>query len=186
MRAVMLHVPEDLLEERRRKGLDRLDEMWEGVLHLVPPPSFAHQRLGSELLVALKPFANGKGLSIVYETGVYRSDRDYRVPDLVVHRSGQESERGIERGPEMVIEIRSPNDEIYEKLPFYESMGVREVFVIDPATAVIELFVLRGGKLLPAVPDSSGVLRSEVLGVGLRSTGTKVVLVTSDGERALQ
>ncbi|HZA14953.1 MAG TPA: Uma2 family endonuclease [Myxococcaceae bacterium] len=182
----MLQVPEDLLEERRRKGLDHLDEMWEGVLHMVPPPSSLHQELGSELLAALKPFAKGKGLSIVYELGVFRSERDYRVPDLVVYRADQRSERGVERGPEMAIELRSPNDETYEKLPFYESMGVREVFVIDPATSLIELFVLRGGKLLPAVPDSSGVLRSEVLGVGLRSTGKKPVLVTADGEHTLE
>ena len=39
MRAVMLDVPESLLDERRRLGLDVFDEVWEGVLHMVPPPS---------------------------------------------------------------------------------------------------------------------------------------------------
>ena len=90
----------------------------------------------------------------------------------------------MERGAEVVFELRSPNDESYEKLPFYESMGVSEVFVIDPLTARIELFVLRGGKMLAAVADRLGVLRSEVLGVGLRSAGDKLLLVTADGERA--
>jgi Uma2 family endonuclease len=185
MRAVMLNVPESLLEDRRRKGLDRLDEMWEGVLHMVPPPSSSHQKLGSDLLEGLRPFARAQGLTLVYEMGVYRGDRDYRVPDLVAYRPDQLSSRGVERGPEVVFELLSPNDETYEKLPFYESMGVREVFVIDPETARIELFLLRGGKLLPAVPDASGVLRSEVLGIGLRSKDKELFLVSGDGERAL-
>jgi Uma2 family endonuclease len=185
MRALMLNVPSSLLEERRQKGLDRFDEVWGGVLHMVPPPSYAHRKLGSSLLRALTPSAEAQGLSIVYETGVYSSDHDYRVPDLLVCRADQVSERGVERGPEMVIELRSPNDETYEKLPFYELMGVPEVFVIDPLTGRIELFVLRGGKLLPAVADGSSVLRSEVLGIGLRSSGGRVKLVTADGEQSL-
>jgi Uma2 family endonuclease len=82
-----------------------------------------------------------------------------------------------------VFEFLSANDETYEKLPFYESMGVREVFVIDPEISRIELFVLRGGRLLAAVADSSGALRSEVLGIGLRSAGDKLLLVTDEGER---
>ena len=40
-------VPEDFLEERRRLGIDVRDELWEGVVHLVPPPASAHARLCS-------------------------------------------------------------------------------------------------------------------------------------------
>jgi hypothetical protein len=39
MRAVVLEMDERALNERERLGLDRRDEMREGVLHLVPPPS---------------------------------------------------------------------------------------------------------------------------------------------------
>jgi hypothetical protein len=38
MRVVWLEAPGGLLEERRRLGLDIRDEMWDGVLHVVPPP----------------------------------------------------------------------------------------------------------------------------------------------------
>lgn len=31
-----------LLERRRRAGVDRLDEVWEGVRHMVPAPSIEH------------------------------------------------------------------------------------------------------------------------------------------------
>lgn len=33
-----MEVPEAMLAERRRLGLDRRDEMWNRVLHMVPPP----------------------------------------------------------------------------------------------------------------------------------------------------
>jgi hypothetical protein len=45
----VIGLPEGYLEERRRKGLDGRDEMWEGVLHLVPAPSAKHQGLGTDL-----------------------------------------------------------------------------------------------------------------------------------------
>jgi hypothetical protein len=47
----MLEAPQALLDERRRLGLDRRDEMWDGVLHVVPPPKDAHQSLGAEFFL---------------------------------------------------------------------------------------------------------------------------------------
>ena len=38
-----------VLEDRRKRGADRWDEMWDGVLHMVPPPGSAHQSLTSFL-----------------------------------------------------------------------------------------------------------------------------------------
>ena len=46
----MLEVHEALIAERRRLGHDRFDEMWEGVLHMVPSPGFGHQDLESWLV----------------------------------------------------------------------------------------------------------------------------------------
>src|SRR5689334_20859173 len=48
VKAVMLEVDPSLLEQRRRLGLDRFDEMWEGVLHMTPSPANEHQRIQDE------------------------------------------------------------------------------------------------------------------------------------------
>ncbi len=64
MKAMVLDVDERLLDERRRKGLDVFDEMWDGVLHMVPPPSERHQRLGSWLLEILAPLARRQDLML--------------------------------------------------------------------------------------------------------------------------
>ncbi|MDQ3679159.1 MAG: Uma2 family endonuclease [Actinomycetota bacterium] len=53
----------------------------EGELHMVPPPSGLHQRLGMELAMVLNPLAKARGLVGSYETGLYRpgTDLDYRA-----------------------------------------------------------------------------------------------------------
>src|SRR3954462_4387312 len=113
MRALMLEPPEELLAERRRKGADRWDEVWDGLLHMVPPPSRWHQSFSRRLLHALEPTVEALGLEIDYETGVYRpgtGEHDYRTPDLVVYRPEHGSERGIEGRAELLVEILSPGD----------------------------------------------------------------------------
>jgi hypothetical protein len=55
VKAVMLEVDERMLAERRRLGQDRWDEMWEGVLHIVPPAGGPHRGLGTNLLVVTGP-----------------------------------------------------------------------------------------------------------------------------------
>jgi hypothetical protein len=36
MQAVIVHIREEELAARRATGLDRWDEMWDGVLHITP------------------------------------------------------------------------------------------------------------------------------------------------------
>lgn len=66
----MVNVPDSLLAERRRTGVDLFDEMWEGLLHVVPAPSAAHQRLNAELMMVLGPLAKARGLVPLVEANV--------------------------------------------------------------------------------------------------------------------
>lgn len=149
MRGVLLEVPPSLLEERRRLGIDLWDEMWEGVIHLVPAPSRWHQQFVTELALVLGPIAKAKGLLISHETALYRSEKDYRIPDLVCALPSQGTERGIEGGCEFAVEALSPNDETYDKIPWYASFGLRELLIVDPVSRQAELRRLEGGKLVP-------------------------------------
>jgi hypothetical protein len=45
---------------------------------------------------------------------------------------------------QVVVEIRSPNDESEDKLPFFAQIGVLEVWIIDRDTKDIDLYVLTG------------------------------------------
>ena len=166
MRAVMLEVPEALLEQRRRTGIDRWDEVWQGVLHMVPPPSYPHQRFGTRLVAALVPIASGLGLESCYETGHYRADSDYRQPDLLFARPEHFTHRGLEGPAELVVEILSPGDESRDKVDFYASMSVREVLLVDPITREFELLGLAAdGSYEPVAVDDAGAAPCRALGV---------------------
>jgi Uma2 family endonuclease len=169
MRAV---VPESLLAERRARGLDRRDELWDGVLHMVPPPGDAHQELSTELVMVLGPLAKRRGLVPRVETGLFRSRDDYRVPDQLYRRPEAGSDRGAE-GAELVVEILSPQDESLAKLPWYDGLGVQEVLVVEPRTRVATLY--RAGQ--PVEP-----VYSEVLGVAFETTDGQLRLTWEDGE----
>ncbi|MEO6120690.1 MAG: Uma2 family endonuclease [Acidimicrobiales bacterium] len=185
MRAVLLEVPQSMIDERRRTGADRWDEEWDGELHMAPPPSGDHQQLGSRLLRVLGPLAEARGLVAVYETGLFRAgaERDYRIPDHTYARADQLSRRGVEGGPPLVIEIRSPADETYEKLDWYAAQGVGEVLVIEPDTRAVELFVLRGGRLVLVQGGSEGV-RIAALEVTVAAVAGPLLRLSWDGGSA--
>ncbi len=156
MRALLLDVPQSLLDERRRLGHDHADEMWEGVLHMVPPASGPHQERGTALVSILHALSKQRGLRATYETGVFAvgRDDDYRVPDNVVSRPENRTLRGVDGRAELVVEFRSRNDESYEKLPFYARVGVQEVLILDGST--IDLRRLAGSDYVVVDPEPGG------------------------------
>jgi Uma2 family endonuclease len=167
MRAVLLEVPEEMLADRRRRGADVRDEMWEGVLHMVPQPGTLHMGFSRDLLFALGPLIKQRGLEVFYETSLFGRQDDYRIPDLTVVAPAHVSKRGIEGKAALVIEILSPGDESRDKLPWYARMGVEEAWLVEPHSRAVELYRRWGDALRPVEP-TEGVLRSTALGVELR------------------
>ena len=166
----MLEVPQDLLEERRRLGHDRHDEMWDGVLHMVPPALSWHYQFGTALLLAIGPLARRRGLVPFQEVGFYRHENDYRQPDLAFARPENVTVRGIEGDVPLVVENRSKHDETDEKVPWYLAQGAAEVLVIDPHTRVVELFTAAGRQTAPVVLQTLGVTLEVVEGPKLLLT----------------
>jgi Uma2 family endonuclease len=183
MRAVMLEAPEAYLDERRRLGHDKRDEMWEGVLHMVPPASSEHQRLEGRLYKALSTIAEARGLEAFAEAGVYAAaPRSYRVPDVVVSSPRHISERGIEGRAELVVEILSPDDESRDKLPFYAAQGIPEALVVDPGTRSVEVYVLRGDTYVLAAANAAGVTHAPILDIGLSIVdGPRLRITAAEG-----
>lgn len=131
MKLVASMVPPGLIEWRHRIGADGHDEMWEGVLHTNPVPSGKHQDLVIELVTWLRAhWARPNGGRAFNERNVAAPNdwpNDYRVPDIVLlapERLELDMDSHIEGGPTVAVEIRSPDDESYEKLPFYYRIGV--------------------------------------------------------------
>ena len=174
VRVVFLEAPEQLLAERRRLGLDGRDEMWEGELHMVPPPSFGHQEREMAIAASLAPIARHLGLRAATEAGLYAGDKSWRVPELVVARPEHVVHRGVEGGAVLVVEIRSPDDETDAKIPFYARFGVEELLIVDRDTAAVELRTNVDGELV-AVPHEEDGWVTCSLGVAFRQAAENVL-----------
>jgi Uma2 family endonuclease len=185
MRAVIVHPPEHMLAERSRLGHDIRDEVWDGVLHMVPQPTYDHQLLESALIRVLWPLANATGLEVVPELGLFdpvKGETSYRVPDVLVVDPAHATRRGVEGRAEIVIEILSPNDESREKLPFYAAHGTQEVWLLDPDRRAVEVYVLRGQTYYAIAPEPDGGVRAPRLGLVLRTVARpKLRLEWADG-----
>jgi Uma2 family endonuclease len=111
-----------------------------------PPPSHEHERLVSVLHRVLGPYADAAALELTGGIGLGHQD-DYRVPDLALHRPGA----GAQWHPTaaLVIEIVSPGDESWKKLPFYAEHDVDEVLIVDPDERTVAWLALEQGEYHP-------------------------------------
>ena len=80
---------------------------------------------------------------------------DFRVPDGGLHREPRWTRSGI-RPPRCVLEIVSPGDESWEKLPFYAAHHVDKVLIVDPQERSVSWLGLQDGEYRPI--ERSGLI----------------------------
>ncbi|WP_425616522.1 Uma2 family endonuclease [Anatilimnocola sp. NA78] len=145
----------EMLADRRAKGLDRFDEVWDGVYVMAPLPEYYHQEIVGDLQTCLAMVLRQQGLGRVVP-GCNVSDRqtdwtkNYRCPDVVVYLNSTTARfHGThwEGGPDFAIEVVSPNDRTWDKLDFYAKIGTRELLIIDRDPWEITLLRLEADKL---------------------------------------
>lgn len=138
---------EELLERRRRLGLDGGDEMWDGVLHMNPGPHGRHHRIQQQLAELLGPTALAAGLTPAMGDFNIGEEDNYRVPDGGLHRPGPDEL--FYATAALAVEIVSPGDETWKKLPFYAAHGVDELLIVDPLGRSVHWLGLRRGGYEP-------------------------------------
>jgi Uma2 family endonuclease len=142
MKTVVLGDPPPVLvslfEERKRIGADTHDEIWDGEYHMAPAASFWHGRVQGILFGLLDRHATPLGFTagLDFNLGVLKN---FRVPDLGVHR-GSPDLLWFDTAM-IVVEVRSPDDETYDKFDFYFDHGVEEILVADLVTQTAKWFV---------------------------------------------
>lgn len=150
--AVRISVAE--IERRRRLGIDGRDEVWAGDYRVIPPPSFAHQCIGEQLSELLAGPARAAGLRrLIREFGI-GTPGDFRVPDGGLLRGDPD---GVwQPTAALALEILSPHDKTWQKLPFYADHGVRELLIVDPRERTVRWLALNGGRYEPV--ERSGLI----------------------------
>jgi Uma2 family endonuclease len=188
---------ERLKEERRARGVDRHDEVWEGVYFMAPLPNNEHQEIVGRLVSIFEFVVGWPGLAKVFPgvnlAGLSENwEHDYRAPDIAVFRRDTQSRscdthwRG---GADFVVEVTSPGDRSREKIPFYDSIGVRELLIIDRKPWTLELYRHQAGRLEiggRSSPNDGEILVSQLLPLRFRllagepRPGIEVVYVAND------
>jgi Uma2 family endonuclease len=185
---------ERLIAQRRASGGDRFDEMWEGDYVAAPIADDEHQAIQAALVAVFHQVMTPRGALV--RAGVNVSDRDegwehnYRCPDVVMFTPGTTAQNRRSHwvgGPDFAVEILSPGDRTPFKLPFYASVNVRELLVIDRAPWSLELYRLRGKQLISVGKVDASVgnsLASEVLLLSFRllAGGARPIIEVADRE----
>ena len=156
-------------------------EIHDGALSVTPAPSLDHQIVSSRLYLHLAKWLEGHpGGLLLYapldvilsdrleETSIVQPDLLYIAPD----RMPRASQRGIEGGPTLAVEILSPSTRQIDRVTrtrLYARHDVPFLWLADPDARVLEAFELHGGRyaLAHAVTGSTAVDLSPFPGLGL-------------------
>ena len=145
-------------------------ELIDGDLFVNPAPTWRHQTISSNLLVHVSGHVRSLRLGWLRDNvGVRIGESTYVIPDLVfISRERQEiiGEASIEAAPDLVVEILSPStrrNDLVLKRSLYARIGVREYWIIEPATQVVNVLRLEAGTYVEIPLVETGAVRSQVL-----------------------
>ena len=137
---------------------DRI-ELIDGYPVMMVPPTRAHQEAVTALVGQLYDYPKGKKCKVYAAPFAVRpferdGDRPEDVdtlvePDVsVVCDPSKLDDVGCKGAPDLVMEILSPSTQRHDKLTkfnLYQRAGIREYWIVDPASKSVQVFVLEDG-----------------------------------------
>jgi Uma2 family endonuclease len=172
-----------LIADRQRRGVDKYDEIWDGVYVMSAAPSNPHQRIVRGIIKAVEAVVDDEARGETLP-GANISDRredwekNHRCPDVVVVLKDSEAiDCGTHwlGGPDFIVEVQSPDDDTELKTPFYSQVGVRELLIIHRDTRHLRLFRHNGSELelvAESHADLDAWVASEVIPAAFRCKST--------------
>ena len=131
---------------------NRLIELSEGRLELLPMPSERHQRIVRFLFRLFDAFVLGRGLGEVFfaPLKIKLWEGKFREPDILFMSNENAEKRGDQfwQGADLVVEVVSPDDpnrDAVTKREEYAEAGIPEYWLVDPRDASITVYVLPEG-----------------------------------------
>jgi Uma2 family endonuclease len=138
-------------------------ELLDGVLVEMSPPGGTHGRVSSNVVLALRVWADSRHLgNVLTEVGVIlRRDPDrVRAPDVCFIAQERIPHDGVPAGylgfvPDLIVEVVSPWDrprEIHEKAEEWLRAGAALVWVLDPDRRAVHVY--RTGAAVRALAEA--------------------------------
>lgn len=126
---------------------------------MMAPPTRKHQKVSMALTTQLSNYLMGKKCEVYAapfavrpfeQDGDYPEDVDTMVePDIsVICDPDKLDDIGCKGAPDLVIEILFPSTQRHDKFTkfnLYQRAGVREYWIVDPASQSVQVFVLEEG-----------------------------------------
>lgn len=135
---------------------ERIELIYGYPVMVAPAPARNHQEASGELFGQLREYLKGKKCKVYHAPFAVRpferngdnlEDVDTMVePDItVVCDPSKLDDIGCKGAPDLVMEILSPSTQRHDKLTkfnLYQQAGVREYWIVDPASKSVQVFVL--------------------------------------------
>ncbi len=144
MEAVIVSPPRTIMEVFKMLPEGTLAEVIENTLYMSPTPVTPHQRIVSKLLIKMGSFVDERNLGEIFTApfDVFLDETSNAVqPDILIvlneNRRIIDEKSTIHGVPDLIVEILSPGNKKHDlitKRALYEKFGVKEYWVIDPAT----------------------------------------------------
>jgi Uma2 family endonuclease len=145
-------------------------EWVDGEVVLMSPSNLLHSRLQVWLLYVLRTFLDRRPLGeVLGPEFTVRLPRRRRVPDVLFltrERASLLRPKYLDGAPDAAFEIVSPDSQSRdrrEKYVEYERAGVREYWIIDPLSRVLEPYALGADGKYALIPQADGKVTSAVL-----------------------
>jgi Uma2 family endonuclease len=147
-------------------------EVINGTLLMSPPPSTQHQRISVRIEDCLREFLRSHpvGEFLHAPVGVRLPNQPVPLqPDIIfirAERLGIIGETYIEGVPDLLVEILSPSNWLYdrrEKMQAYQGAGVAEYWIVDPRAITVEVYVLEQSTYVLAGQYRTGEIASSRL-----------------------
>lgn len=124
-------------------------ELIDGQLYALASPSRIHQEIIIELTYHFQHYiksnkGNCKIYAAPFAVNLNANDQTFVEPDIsIICEPDKLSDRGCEGAPDLVIEVVSPSShrmDYIKKTALYADAGVREYWIVDPATEQTTLY----------------------------------------------
>ncbi|MBO9591711.1 MAG: Uma2 family endonuclease [Niabella sp.] len=146
-----------------------LAEVINNVLYMSPAPTFEHQRILAALFTHLNVHIseNDLGECVFSPVDVYLGSNNAVQPDIIFIAKENLSiiKEGKGKGPpDLIVEVLSGNKkhDLQLKKNLYETFGVKEYFIVNPADREVVAYYFDGRKFL-LQESKKGKIRSKLL-----------------------
>jgi Uma2 family endonuclease len=144
---VTTRTPMTVAEFEKLPDDGNLHELDEGELIVMPPPGLRHGMVQRAVAVALDQAARKAGAGmVVTECGFRLTPEVVQAPDVAFIREERRamiSDRHGEFGPDLAVEILSPDDSaarLQRKIGRYLAAGTSIVWVLDPGSVTVNVY----------------------------------------------